>query len=115
MTFNQKDIVLIPIPFTGLSSKKKRPVVIISNDNYNRNNHDIVVAALTSNLDYRNEFCIEIDNDNLVTGQLPQKSQIRCDKIYTFSKSIDVKKFNKINNETFELIKQKVTALTDNK
>jgi hypothetical protein len=31
MTHRQGDIVLIPIPFTNLKSKKKRPVMIISN------------------------------------------------------------------------------------
>ena len=29
------DIVLIPIPFTDLSAQKQRPVVVISNDDYN--------------------------------------------------------------------------------
>ena len=32
----QGDIVLIPIPFTDLSSQKRRPVIVISNDAYNR-------------------------------------------------------------------------------
>jgi len=30
----QGDIVLIPIPFTDLSSQKRRPVIVISNDTY---------------------------------------------------------------------------------
>ena len=36
------DIVLIPIPFTDLSSQKRRPVIIIKTK-------DIVVVAMTSN------------------------------------------------------------------
>lgn len=32
--YNQRDIILIPIPYTDLSSHKKRPVVIVSNDKY---------------------------------------------------------------------------------
>ena len=32
--YKQRDIIIIPIPFTDLSSNKKRPVVIISNNNY---------------------------------------------------------------------------------
>jgi mRNA interferase MazF len=45
----QGDILLIPIPFTDLSSQKRRPVIVISNDAYNRSTADIVVVAMTSN------------------------------------------------------------------
>lgn len=39
---NQGNIVLIPIPFTDLSSQRRRPVIIISNDTYSRKTMDIV-------------------------------------------------------------------------
>jgi mRNA-degrading endonuclease toxin of MazEF toxin-antitoxin module len=44
----QGDIVLIPIPFTDLSSQKRRPVIVIINDTYNQRTADIVVVAMTS-------------------------------------------------------------------
>ena len=45
----QGDIVLIPIPFIDLSSHRRRPVIVISNDAYNRRTDDMVVVAMTSN------------------------------------------------------------------
>ena len=45
---NQGDIVLIPIPFTDLSSQKRRPVIVISNDHYNQHTPDPVVVAMTA-------------------------------------------------------------------
>jgi mRNA interferase MazF len=45
----QGDIVLIPVPFTDLSSTKRRPVIVVSNDDYNQQRQDIVVVAMTSN------------------------------------------------------------------
>lgn len=46
---DQGDIVLIPVPFTDLSSQKRRPVIVISNDSYNYKADDILVVAMTSN------------------------------------------------------------------
>lgn len=46
----QGDILLIPIPFTDLISSKKRPVLVLSNNNYNLKTNDIIVAAITSNI-----------------------------------------------------------------
>jgi len=47
--YKQGDIVLIPIPFTDLTSQKRRPVIVISNNRYNQKTGDIIVAAMTSN------------------------------------------------------------------
>ena len=41
----QGDILLVPIPFTDLSSQKRRPVIVVSNNVYNQKTTDLVVAA----------------------------------------------------------------------
>lgn len=46
---DQGDIVLVPVPFTDLSSQKRRPVIVVSNNAYNRAALDVVVVAMTSN------------------------------------------------------------------
>lgn len=45
----QGEIVLIPVPFTDLSPTKRRPVIIIANDDYHQTTVDMVVVAMTSN------------------------------------------------------------------
>lgn len=107
----QRNIVLVPIPFTDLSSIKRRPVIIISCDSYNNINNDIVVAAVTSNTSYQSYYTILINSDNLSVGTLPKESIIRCDKIYTISKDIIVKKFGSLSMETFHILKEKVDML----
>lgn len=50
MTPRQRDIVLLPVPFTDLSAIKRRPVLVLSKNSHNRRSPDVVVAAITSNL-----------------------------------------------------------------
>jgi mRNA interferase MazF len=47
---SQGEIVLVPVPFADLSSQRRRPVIVISNDQYNTQREDVVVVAMTSNL-----------------------------------------------------------------
>jgi mRNA interferase MazF len=49
MTPRQGDIVLVPVPFTDLSSRKRRPVVVLSANAYNDAAPDVIVVAMTSN------------------------------------------------------------------
>jgi mRNA interferase MazF len=114
----QKDIVLIPIPFTDLASQKKRPAIIISCDKYNETNEDIVVVALTSNIENR-DFTVTLTNNDLENGTLKATSMIRVDKIYTLNKSIVIRTFGrvkpdiliKIKDLILELIEQSNTSL----
>lgn len=50
MTPKQRNIVLIPIPFSDLTSTKRRPVIVLSNDHPNQQSEDVLVAAMTSKL-----------------------------------------------------------------
>jgi mRNA interferase MazF len=108
----QRDIVLIPIPFTDLASQKKRPAVIISSDTYNESNEDIVVVALTSNIEPR-EFSVTLTNDNLEDGTLKVTSMIRVDKIYTLNKSIVIKTFGRVKQDILTKIKVSLSKLTE--
>jgi mRNA interferase MazF len=94
--FEQGEILLIPVPFSNLSSVKKRPVLVLSNNTHNSSSRDIIVIAITSNLAHEG---IEISNENLIDGFLPKKSIIKVDKVYTLEASIVIKKVGKISND----------------
>jgi len=106
----QGDIVLIPIPFTNLSSHKRRPVIVISNNVYNCKTNDIVVVAMTSNptaVDYG----FTITSSDLERGKLNRSGKVRVDKIYTLSQSIVVKTFGRVNPTILNTIRKKMKAL----
>ena len=91
--FDQGEILLIPVPFSNLSSVKKRPVLVLSNNAHNSSSRDIIVIAITSNLAQEG---IEISNNSLIDGFLPKKSIIKVDKVYTLETGIAIKKIGKI-------------------
>jgi len=107
---NQGDIVLIPIPFTDLASQKRRPVIVISNDAYNRKTKDIVVVAMTSNPSTV-DHSFSITSADLDQGQLNRPSKIRADKLYTLSQTIVVKTFGRVKPNVLDKIRQNVQAL----
>lgn len=100
----QGDIVLIPIPFTDLSAQKQRPVIVISNDDYNRRNRDIVVVAMTTN-PAAGPYSFTITSSEMDRGRLNRPGQVRVDKIYTLSQSIVVKTFGRVNTATLDRIR----------
>jgi len=91
------EIVLVPVPFSDLSSTKRRPVVVMSCDEYNGKSDDLICMAITSQirgLDHE----ILINSTDMDEGALPKESCIRADKIYTLNKGIVVKKFGKLTD-----------------
>ncbi len=96
MTPKQRDILLIPVPFTDLSSAKRRPVLVLSSDAHNNTSADVIVAAITSNLGGTG---VIIDSEDMEVGTLPRQSRVLPGKIYTLSKGIIVKHYGRLNTE----------------
>ncbi len=111
ITPEQGDIVLIPVPFTDLSSQKRRPVIVISSDAYNGAGHDVIVVAMTSN-PAPVPFSFAITSADLAKGALNRPGTIRVDKIYTLAKSIIVKKFAKVTPQIVQRIRRTLDAVT---
>jgi mRNA interferase MazF len=108
--YRQGDIVLIPFPYSDLSTTKQRPVLVLSNTNYNKAQSDLVVAAITSNLNDKT-YTIQITADDLDEGQLRAISVVRADKIYTFSNQIVIKKFGHLKPSLFTEVKRQLMSL----
>ena len=110
MMLQQGEIVLIPIPFTDLSSKKRRPVIVISNRGYHRTTSDMVVVAMTSN-PTPCEYSFVLDTSDMVSGKLNRPGTVRVDKIYTLSQSLIAASFGRVNAGTLEKIRDLLTLL----
>ena len=93
---NQGDIVLIPVPFTDLSSTKRRPVIVVLNNHYNQSTPDMVVVAMTSN-PTQTPYSFIIATADLAQGRLNRPGTVRADKLYTLEQSLIVRVFGRVN------------------
>jgi mRNA interferase MazF len=73
--YKRGDIVLVPFPFTDLSSSKRRPALVVSPDWFNSSNQDLVLVAITSQIgdDPRS---VLLDEADFVGGKLPKASKL---------------------------------------
>lgn len=108
--FNQGDILIVPFPFTDLSTVKQRPVLVISNDSYNQKTKDIIVCGITSNLKDA-DHSVLISNKDLSEGNIPKKSRIKVAKIFTLEKSIIKKRVAKVREGVLVKVKEEVRNL----
>jgi mRNA interferase MazF len=108
---DQGDIVLIPVPFTDLTSSKRRPVIVVSNDRYNANSLDMVVVAMTSN-PTAVPFSFEISNADLAGGRLNRPGLVRPDKVYALAQRIVVRTFGRVTPDVLDRIHAALAAVT---
>jgi mRNA interferase MazF len=103
MTPEPGDIVLIPFPFSDLSSSKKRPVLVLTPpDRFG----DFIAAGITSVAQQDN--AVTLDPSCLVNGSLPRKSWVRTDKLFTLSTDSVAKSFGTLKSEVFHATRQSI-------
>jgi mRNA interferase MazF len=108
--YNQREVVLVPFPYSDLSSAKRRPVLIVSNNEFNDQFQDVLVCVITSNL-FVDEYSVKLENKDLEIGILPESSIVKTHKLFTIEKSKIIKKFSIVKLDYFDLIKDKIEAL----
>lgn len=98
MNYTQKDIVIIPFPYSDLTGSKQRPALIVSNQLINQTK-DRICCLITSNFP---KDGILIDEANFKTGSLPFKSWVKPYRIFTVDEDIIKKKLCVVNDKFFD-------------
>lgn len=108
--YKQGEIVIVPFPFSDLSSVKQRPVLILSKNTDNETAEDVITCGVTSNIK-DSKYSVLFENKNLIEGEIPKPSRVKVDKLFTISQNIIKKKVGRINKETFEKVKSEFIRL----
>ena len=84
MKIQQGDIVLVPFPFTDLSSAKVRPAMVISKSYVQ--DTDLILCFISSKKRYSS--AIELSRVDLMRGDIPVDSYIIPHKLATLDASL---------------------------
>src|SRR5438874_13781255 len=99
--YKRGDIVLVPFPFTDLSSSKRRPALIVSPDSFNASKQDVVLVAITSQIATDPQAIVLAEHD-FVDGKLPKVSMVRVTKSFTIHSALVVKRICAVTTTKFQ-------------
>lgn len=102
--YNQNDIVLIHFPYSDLTLSKRRPALIISNENINKMQDRI--CCLITTKPHKDDLVIA--NDSFKEGTLPFKSFVKPHRIFTIHEKVIIKKLCSINNDLHNSVIKKI-------
>ena len=99
----QRDMLLVPFPFSDQSGRKVRPIIVLSNDKFNEYSQDIIAIGITSNIS-KDKYALDLNNKDLIEGKLMTKCVIKFENILRLDKSLIIKKIGKIKEDKLKKI-----------
>lgn len=98
------DLVLVPFPFTDLSSIKKRPALVLVD-----NKDDVTLSFITTKLHWREAEDVVLKPTK--SNGLKKQSLLRLAKITTLDKSLVVGKLGQISSKKMQELNDKLKLL----
>ena len=99
----QRDLLIVPFPFSDQSGRKVRPVIVVSNDDFNNHSEDVIVVGVTSNIK-RERYALNFSSKDLENGTLFADCIIKVENILRLEKDLIIKKIGKINEKKLKEI-----------
>jgi mRNA interferase MazF len=97
--FVKGDIVVLPFPYSDLSSSKKRPAMVLAD----LKGDDIILCQITSQF-VKDNYAIALASSDFIKGSLNKLSNIRPNRLFTAEKSIITRKIGTVKPEVFEKV-----------
>lgn len=110
MIISQKEIVLLPFPFSDLEGTRVRPALVVSNNELNKKSEDCIMVPLTTVI--KDEpYSVVINQEDLSSGKLLKSSRIRTDKIFSVKKDLVTMKIGVVNDNVLDKVKKEIQKM----
>ena len=107
--FVKGDVVVVPFPFSDLSTAKRRPALVLAS----LEGDDIILCQVTSRM-IKDSYSIQIDDSSFKTGGLQQTSNIRPNKIFTADSNIVLYSAGTLKQDMMLSVTQRVIDILTN-
>jgi mRNA interferase MazF len=96
--YRRGDVVVVPFPFTDLTTSKQRPALVVSPDSLNLSTQDVMIAALTSHVTGGpGPFDLVVSGQELAAAGLMKPSVIKLGKLVTIHGGLIRKKIGALS------------------
>ena len=109
--YESGDVVLIPFPFTDLTTIKYRPALVVSSGRFNRAQEDIIAVAITSAFARKNKaghYEYALEERERQEAHLLYPSLVKLAKIVTIDKRLVRKHLGALSSRTTKIIIKRV-------
>jgi mRNA interferase MazF len=104
--FVKGDIVVLPFPYSDLTSSKKRPAMVLAD----LKGYDIILCQITSQF-VKDNYAIALDPSDFKKGSLNKPSNIRPNRLFTAEKSIITLKVGTVQPKVIEMVIDKLCRI----
>ena len=104
--FVRGDVVVVPFPFSDLSTSKRRPALVIAD----ALEGDLILAQITSR-NISDNISVVITAHDFTTGGLREMSNVRPNKLFTAESSIILYKAGSLKSNKMDTVIASVIGL----
>ncbi len=110
MTFKSFDVVAVPFPFTDRDATKRRPALVISNESFNRQHNQIVLAMITTATDSVWPSDVSLTNWQKAGLKVACRSRL---KLFTLGQDLVLKTIGHLSPKDVKSVKAVLTEFVD--
>lgn len=101
--FVKGDVVVLPFPYSNLSSSKRRPAFVVAD----LDGDDIILCQITSQA-VKDKYAVSIIDSDFKEGSLKKSSNIRPNRLFTADKNIILRKIGSVRSEVVKVVLEKI-------
>lgn len=110
MTCKAFDVVAVPFPFTDRDATKRRPALVISNEKFNAQHQQVVLAMITSTTD--NIWPSDVSLDNWHEAGLTVACHLRL-RLFTLDQTLIVKTIGHLSSRDTKSVRTVLAKYID--